>query len=41
MDPVHAGLQLISEGRKLLLLERLESLHLTRPVHILHGVQVC
>lgn len=40
MEPVYASLQLIVEGRKLLLLDSLEGLAVTCPTHILHGVQV-
>lgn len=40
MEPAYASLQLISEGRKLLMLDRLEALPVMCPVHILHGVQV-
>jgi hypothetical protein len=40
MAPVYASLALISEGRRFLMLDRLQDLAVNCPTHILHGVQV-
>lgn len=41
MEPTYASIQLIEQGKRFLMLERLASLTVTCPVRIIHGVQVC
>lgn len=41
MEPTYASIQLIDQGRKFLMLDKLKSLTVSCPVRIIHGVQVC
>jgi hypothetical protein len=41
MHPTYANIQLIAEGRRFLMLDKLKTLAVKCPVRIIHGVQVC